>query len=381
MSRRSSEAQARAAADRAYLEQVRGDAAADSGSAVGQPSAAGTALPSPPTPAPLEQTEVMPHVPTAAPSPVLGVSPILGEQAAPSAPPVGSFPIPPVGPPGPAFPSQTAVAAASAAGGPSSARPSTEASDAAGSGQPLGQPEPSHGMGPGPLRKAGARREPSFVEQNPVGAGTIATATLAPPQQYSAPQYSAPQYPAAQSAAVQYAASPSPSSEQRAPLLSAGADLPLLLGPDGIAPKGDLVTCPECGEMATVDAAKRNSQDFCRNCDFPLFWARSTVILPSDQETGASLRRLPGTVGRAATAALVCPHCGEPNSPTAQNCVRCLLSLHPVEPPPPAPVYVAPPPPPPMPVPIGREYPLWWILLVSGCAMAIILIVVWIAAN
>ncbi len=365
VSKRSSEAQARAAADRAYLEQVRGSTAGD---AAGTPPAtAGPALPTPPVQSPLEHTEVMPHIPTAAPSPVLGVSPILGDQAATSAPPVGSFPTPSVGPPGPAFPSQTAAAAASTAAAPAQ-RPA-EASAAAAQ-PPPGQP---NGMGPGPLRKIGARQGPSVVEQSPVGAmaaGMSGTATLSPPHEYSAQQYPAPQYPAQQYAAPEHD-----------PLMSPGPDLPLLLGPNGIAPTGDLVTCPECGEMATVDGAKRNSQDFCRNCDFPLFWARSTVILPSGQETGASLRRLPGTVGRAATAALLCPHCGEPNSPTAQTCVRCLLSLHPVEPPPPVPVYVAPPPPPPMPVPIGRDYPLWWILLVSGCAMAIILIVVWIAAN
>ena len=86
MSKRSSEAQARAAADRAYLEQVRGDPAVIDGGqplAADRPPAAGAALPTPATPAPLEQTEVMPHVPTAAPSPVLGVSPILGEAGGP----------------------------------------------------------------------------------------------------------------------------------------------------------------------------------------------------------------------------------------------------------------------------------------------------------
>ncbi len=366
MSKRSSEAQARAAADRAYLEQVRGDPAViDDGQPVAadRPPAAGAALPTPAAPAPLEQTEVMPHIPTAAPSPVLGVSPILGEAVTTSAPPVGSYRTPVVGPPGPAFPSQSAAAAAVTAGGSSGAgqpagSSATAASLPVNAGDAAPQPAgASYGMGPGPLRKAGSRREPSVIEQSPDGFGAAATVTLAPPQQFSTFQTAGHQP------------------------VSAGLDLPLLLGPDGIAPTGDLVTCPECGEMATVDAAKRNSQDFCRNCDFPLFWARSTVILPSGEQTGASLRRLPGTVGRAATAALLCPHCGEPNSPAAQTCVRCLLSLHPVEPPPPEPVYVAPPPPPPMPVPIGREYPLWWILLVSGCSLAIVLIVVWIVAN
>jgi len=67
----------------------------------------------------------------------------------------------------------------------------------------------------------------------------------------------------------------------------------------------DVVTCPECGQLATVNMARRSADDFCRNCDFPLFWAKGTVITPEGQETRASLRRLPGTVGRAGTASLI----------------------------------------------------------------------------
>src|SRR5688572_31500456 len=56
-----------------------------------------------------------------------------------------------------------------------------------------------------------------------------------------------------------------------------------------------------CSSDLTVDMARRQADDFCRRCDFPLFWARGTVIAPEGAESGASLRRLPGTVGRAAT--------------------------------------------------------------------------------
>lgn len=136
---------------------------------------------------------------------------------------------------------------------------------------------------------------------------------------------------------------------------------------------GELVTCPECGEMAMVESAQRRAEDFCRRCDFPLFWARTTVILPSSEATGASLRRLPGTVGRAATASVPCPHCGEPNSPVAVTCVRCHQSMVIVAappPPPPAPVYIAPPPEPePEPEPSG--IPWWWIVLMTACVIAI----------
>jgi hypothetical protein len=62
---RRSDAAARAEADRAYLESVRGGVQTDEPAHGVQPAAPG--------PVPLEQTDVMPYVPTAAPTPVLGV--------------------------------------------------------------------------------------------------------------------------------------------------------------------------------------------------------------------------------------------------------------------------------------------------------------------
>lgn len=141
----------------------------------------------------------------------------------------------------------------------------------------------------------------------------------------------------------------------------------------------DVVTCPECGQLATVNMARRSADDFCRNCDFPLFWAKGTVITPEGQETRASLRRLPGTVGRAATAALICPHCAEPNSPTAEICVRCTLSLHPVDIPEPEPepliAFAPPPEPEPLPEPAPR-FDWWWVVAVVMAVLAVALIVV-----
>ncbi len=138
----------------------------------------------------------------------------------------------------------------------------------------------------------------------------------------------------------------------------------------------DVVTCPECGQLATVDMARRQADDFCRRCDFPLFWARGTVIAPEGAESGASLRRLPGTVGRAATAALICPHCSEPNSPAAEICVRCALSLHPVDIPEPEPVVIAPPEPEPEPEPLPeKNFDWWWIVAATAALVAIALLV------
>ncbi len=145
--------------------------------------------------------------------------------------------------------------------------------------------------------------------------------------------------------------------------------------------KSELITCPECGEMAMVDPGRRMSDDFCRKCDFPLFWARATVILPSGEETGASLRRLPGTVGRAATASIPCPHCGEPNSPIAEICIRCALTMHPVALPPQEPIYIAEPEPEPEPEPVEERWPTWVLVLVMVVILLIIGAMVLIARS
>lgn len=102
-----------------------------------------------------------------------------------------------------------------------------------------------------------------------------------------------------------------------------------------------LVNCPECGTAAMIEPNRRDAQDFCLRCDFPLFWRKSELILMDALDTGgASTRRLPGTVGRAAAASTPCPHCTEPNLPNAIVCIRCGLSMiltAPTPPPPPAP--------------------------------------------
>ena len=105
------------------------------------------------------------------------------------------------------------------------------------------------------------------------------------------------------------------------------------------------------------------------------------MIAPDGTESGASLRRLPGTVGRAATAALICPHCAEPNSPAAEICVRCALSLHPVDIPEPEPVVAAAPEPAPEPPPEPARFDWWWIVALVTVIMAIGLIVAIVALR
>ena len=106
-------------------------------------------------------------------------------------------------------------------------------------------------------------------------------------------------------------------------------------------PATEFITCPECGTTASVTLNRRDSVDFCRTCDYPLFWTPSQIVRDPSDSSDESLRRLPGTVGRATVASLACPFCYEPNALSAQTCVRCGKPMHPVAETAPAPVYVA----------------------------------------
>lgn len=138
----------------------------------------------------------------------------------------------------------------------------------------------------------------------------------------------------------------------------------------------ETVTCPECGTVAQVTLNRRESVDFCRTCDYPLFWTPSKVVRDGSDSTDQSLRRLPGQAGRATIASMPCPFCYEPNALNAETCIRCGKSMHPVEaPPPPQPVYVAPPPAPVIEAP--KQKVAWWVwaLLAAGGAALIVLVV------
>lgn len=144
----------------------------------------------------------------------------------------------------------------------------------------------------------------------------------------------------------------------------------------------EVITCPECGTVAEVTLNRRESMDFCRTCDYPLFWTPAKVVRDPLSSTDESLRRLPGTVGRATVASLACPFCAEPNALSAQTCVRCGRPMHPVAEPEPAPVVIAPPPPPPPAEPEPEAKVSWWVwaLLALGAA-ALITLVVLIATH
>jgi hypothetical protein len=135
------------------------------------------------------------------------------------------------------------------------------------------------------------------------------------------------------------------------------------------------VSCPECGEASMIDPSQRRADDFCPKCDVPLFWARAAVVAMAGDATGASLRRLPGTVGRAATASVACPHCDEPNSPIAVVCVRCGLPMVLEPEPEPEPEPLPEPEPEPLPVPEPEsEFPAWLVILICMTVIAAVVV-------
>lgn len=129
------------------------------------------------------------------------------------------------------------------------------------------------------------------------------------------------------------------------------------------------VTCPSCGAVSAVAESRRAADDFCRSCDYPLFWAVERAAPPAQEVADSGLRRLPGTAGRAALAALACPACTEPNPPAALVCGRCGADLHPapvVEEPEPEPVFVEP-------EPVVEEPPnRWWVWLVVAAVLLVV---------
>lgn len=141
------------------------------------------------------------------------------------------------------------------------------------------------------------------------------------------------------------------------------------------------ITCPECSASAMVELTRRDALDFCQRCDFPLFWSRDQVVFsePIDSNDDA-LRRLPGTLGRVVIASVPCPHCNEPNLPTATLCVRCGLSMQ-------ASAVPAPPPPRPVPLPEPPMEPLddepnrWWIWLLVLLSVLLVAGIVLLAAQ
>jgi hypothetical protein len=137
------------------------------------------------------------------------------------------------------------------------------------------------------------------------------------------------------------------------------------------------ITCPSCGTISHFEQLRREAEEFCRICDYPLFWARSTEFGFGNGEgsSGESLRRLPGTAGRAVAAAIACPVCTEPNPIANSICIRCGSELRPA--PVVEPIVVIPPPPPPPPEPEPKKN--YWPILIAIAALIILLVILAIA--
>ncbi|HSL59071.1 MAG TPA: hypothetical protein VK866_14595 [Acidimicrobiales bacterium] len=119
--------------------------------------------------------------------------------------------------------------------------------------------------------------------------------------------------------------------------------------------------------MRPVRTLQRSSEEFCDQCDFPLFWADSAgaQLDPSQVDVAdTTLRRLPGAEGRFAEATEVCPTCGELNFLGVTHCVRCGGPMElPYEPPPAPPEPPAPPPPPEPAVAAPPLSWIWWVIV------------------
>jgi hypothetical protein len=142
------------------------------------------------------------------------------------------------------------------------------------------------------------------------------------------------------------------------------------------------VICPECGRATELVAVRRAAEEFCRHCDFPLFWAPSNIpVTTPGANSDTTLRRLPGAGGRNRVGSLICPACGELAPISATHCQRCSADLHP--PTEPIVVVAAPLPTPPLVIVIEPEPETtpwwWWALLVGGVVAATVIIAIVIA--
>jgi hypothetical protein len=128
------------------------------------------------------------------------------------------------------------------------------------------------------------------------------------------------------------------------------------------------IVCPECGQVTSLVAIRRAAEEFCKHCDYPLFWAPTAVpLVAGSGSSEATLRRLPGAGGRMLIGTLVCPTCGELNPMSEVFCIRCGDPLFPVEQEP----EPEPPPPPPPPPPEPEPRSLWWLWVLIASIVVI----------
>jgi hypothetical protein len=142
------------------------------------------------------------------------------------------------------------------------------------------------------------------------------------------------------------------------------------------------ITCPNPRCTAVISLPddfagfQRLADEFCRECDSPLFWAPAAVAMQAEASAAnSSKRRLPGVgpTGMAAVGSRPCPECAERNVLTAIFCFSCGSLMDP--PPPPEPVIEMPPPvfvlPAPQPPPPESRELRWWLIAVVVLVLTI----------
>jgi hypothetical protein len=147
------------------------------------------------------------------------------------------------------------------------------------------------------------------------------------------------------------------------------------------------VICPNCKTSTELLAIRRNHDEFCPSCDYPLFWVSTSLPTTRPGTTNEpTLRRLPGVGGRQSVGSKVCSNCGELNQLGETHCDRCKAELDP-KPPEPIVVVIPPPPPAPEPAPIVVVVPpptppwwWWWPLGLIGIAIVIRIVIAIIEA-
>lgn len=161
-----------------------------------------------------------------------------------------------------------------------------------------------------------------------------------------------------------------------APVPSSGGDNAWTKRNSSTDPEGrhEKITCPECGAQQSVNLNRRDAEDFCVRCDFPLFWTVSRIERDRNTAADDSLRRLPGTGGSNRLASASCPHCSELNTVMAETCQRCGSPMRVIAPPPPpAPEPYMPPPP--LPAPAPKRDIAWMVWLAAG-SLAVVAVLV-----
>lgn len=140
------------------------------------------------------------------------------------------------------------------------------------------------------------------------------------------------------------------------------------------------LACPGCGSQVEVEQFAKSSEEFCRTCDYPLFWATPPQALTLENGDGAepTLRRLPGAGGRQAIASAACPTCMELNALDAEVCTRCggpMVLVEPEPEPEPEPVAEVAPEPEPEFFPEPKHDWRPWALLAILAVIAIVILV------